>query len=78
MAWACYRTDGAGGGHNILLWNGYPLSLSGVPLCTPTRFAMPAARGKTSQCQRLVKRKEIIYLKVTQTQSNDLTSSLKY
>ena len=36
--------------HNKLLQQGFPLSVSGgsFPLRTPARFAIPAARGKTS------------------------------
>ena len=35
--------------HNILLWKGSPHFLSGgPPPHTPTRFEMPAARGKMS------------------------------
>ena len=51
--------------NDLLLLKGPPLS----PFCSRglpphTRFTLPAARGKTvSQCQRLVKRKGIIYLK---------------
>ena len=39
-----------GGGHNKLLQKGSPLSVSGssFPPRPPARFAMPAARGKTS------------------------------
>ena len=41
-------TEQTGGVHNILLRKGSPLSLSGGPPHTLTRFAMPATRGKMS------------------------------
>ena len=60
---------GGGGVHNILLRKGSPLSLSGGPPPNTHLLGLkcPPARKDVSQCQRLVKNKEIIYLKVTQT-----------
>ena len=66
----CYRARGWMV-HDKLLQKGSPLSVSGgsSPHPTPTCSVRNARRQRTdvSQCQRLVKRKEIVYLKVTQT-----------
>ena len=55
--------------HDKLLQKGFPLSVSGGPPHTPTCYVHNARcqRKDVSQCQSLVKRKGIVYLKVTQT-----------
>ena len=64
-------TEQGGVVHDKLLQKGSPLSVSGGSFphahLLGSKCPPPEERKDVSQCQRLVKRKGIVYLKVTQT-----------